>query len=140
MCRQSKNRNEQIHKKRTNTYTFELCSSASLTIKPECFRACAIILLNGRKSGYLLSSLTCSLLFSAVLFYTKKIRPEPFLVSSVLWLFLMVSFWYFLPYTIYKRSATFKDSFTIFFFERQIRLKNTRGFVEWSWTDFNYFF
>ena len=79
-------------------------------------------------------------ILSAVLFYTKKIRPEPFLLSSVLWLFLMVSFWYFLPYTIYRRSATFKDNFTIFFFERQVRLKNTRGYVDWNWTDFNNFF
>src|SRR5579885_819477 len=63
-------------------------------------------------------------ILSAVLFYTKKIRPEPFLLSSVLWLFLMVSFWYLLPYTIYRRSVTFKESFTIFFFERQVRLKN----------------
>lgn len=79
-------------------------------------------------------------ILSAVLFYTKKIRPEPFLLSSVLWLFLMVSFWYFLPYTIYRKSATFKDNFTIFFFERQVRLKNSKGFVDWNWSDFNTFF
>ncbi len=79
-------------------------------------------------------------ILSAVLFYIKKIRPEPFLLSSVLWLFLMISFWYLLPYTIYSKSATFKDNFTIFFFERQVRLKNLRGFVDWNWGDFNYFF
>ena len=79
-------------------------------------------------------------ILSAVLFYTKKIRPEPFLLSSVLWLFLMLSFWYFLPYTIYRRSVTFKDDFTIFFFERQVRLKNSRGFVDWNWSDFTNFF
>jgi len=79
-------------------------------------------------------------ILSAVLFYTKKIRPEPFLLSSVLWLFLMVSFWYLLPYTIYRRSSTFKESFTIFFFEKQVRLKSARGFVDWNWNDFSYFF
>ena len=79
-------------------------------------------------------------ILSAILFYTKKIRPEPFLLSSVLWLFLMLSFWYFLPFTIYRRSQTFKDNFTIFFFERQVRLKNTRGFVDWNWSDFTNFF
>ncbi len=77
---------------------------------------------------------------SAALFYTKKIRPEPFLLSTVLWLFLMISFWYLLPYTIYKRSTTFKESFTIFFFERQVRLKNARGYVDWNWSDFMMFF
>ncbi len=79
-------------------------------------------------------------ILSAILFYTKKIRPEPFLLSTVLWLFLMVSFWYLLPYTIYRRSTTFKESFTIFFFERQVRLKNARGFVDWNWSDFTHFF
>lgn len=79
-------------------------------------------------------------ILSAILFYTKKIRPEPFLLSSVLWLFLMISFWYLLPYTIYRRSATFKESFTIFFFERQVRLKNARGFVDWNWSDFSLYF
>lgn len=79
-------------------------------------------------------------ILSALLFYSKKIRPEPFLLSTILWLFLMVSFWYLLPYTIYRRSVTFKESFTIFFFERQVRLKNARGFVDWNWSDFNVFF
>ncbi len=79
-------------------------------------------------------------ILSAALFYTKKIRPEPFLLSSILWLFLMVSFWYLLPYTIYKRSTTFKESFTIFFFEKQVRLQNARGFVDWNWSEFNHYF
>ncbi len=77
---------------------------------------------------------------AAVLFYTKKIRPGAFLLSSVLWLFLMISFWYLLPYAIYRRSTTFKESFTIFFFDKQIRLQNERGFVEWSWKEFSHFF
>jgi len=79
-------------------------------------------------------------IISAALFYTKKIRPEPFLLSTILWLFLMISFWYLLPYTIYRRSTTFRESFTIFFFERQVRLKNARGFVDWNWSDFSHFF
>ena len=79
-------------------------------------------------------------ILSAVLFYTKKIRPEPFLLSTILWLFLMVSFWYLLPYTIYRRSTTFKETFTIFFFERQVRLKSAKGFVDWNWNDFSLFF
>ncbi|WP_204277155.1 hypothetical protein, partial [Klebsiella aerogenes] len=48
---------------------------------------------------------------SAILFYAKKIRPEPFLLGSVIWLVLMASFWYFLPNSIYKRSSTFRESF-----------------------------
>ena len=77
---------------------------------------------------------------SAVLFYTKKIRPEPFLLSSFIWIFLMISLWYLLPNIIYKRSQTFKDNFTIFILERQVRLQNSRGYVEWNWNRFTHYF
>ena len=69
---------------------------------------------------------------SAALFYSKKIRPEPFLLGSVLWLVMMVTFWYIMPHTIYKKSATFKDSFTINFSDAQVTLSNDRGSVHWK--------
>jgi hypothetical protein len=77
---------------------------------------------------------------SAILFYTKKIRPEPFLLGSAIWLVLVVSFWYLLPNSIYKRAATFRDSFTIYFNEDDIMLENPRGHVRWPWTRFSKFF
>ena len=77
---------------------------------------------------------------SAVLFYTKKIRPEPFLLSSVIWIFFMVSFWFLLPGLIYRRAQTFKDNFTIFILDRQVRLQNNLGYVEWNWNKFTHFF
>ncbi len=78
-------------------------------------------------------------IMAAVLLAFKKISPQPFLLSSLLWFFLMIAFWYILPYTIYKRAATFKESFTIIFFERYIRLENARGYVDWNWSDFSHF-
>lgn len=77
---------------------------------------------------------------AAVLFYTKKINPEPFLLSTLLWLFLMISFWYLLPQIVYRRSATFKDSFTMFILDRQVRLQNNKGYAEWSWDKFSHYF
>ena len=77
---------------------------------------------------------------AAILFYTKKIRPEPFLLGSFIWLILMATFWYFLPNGIYKKAETFQDSFIIDFQDEQIRLENERGFVNWPWTKFNHFF
>ncbi len=77
---------------------------------------------------------------SAILFYTKKIRPEPFLLGSFIWIMLMATFWYFLPNTIYKKAATFKDSFIIDFNEEDIRLENERGYVHWPWQKFTNFF
>jgi hypothetical protein len=75
---------------------------------------------------------------SAILFYLKKIRPEPFLLGSTIWLLLMVSVWYFLPYTIYKKASTFKDVFKIDFSEGGVHLENPKGYVDWQWNRFSH--
>ncbi|MEY3737931.1 MAG: hypothetical protein RL544_709 [Bacteroidota bacterium] len=77
---------------------------------------------------------------SAALFYSKKIRPEPFLLGSILWLVMMVTFWYIMPHSIYKKAATFKDTFTIDFADAQVTLSNARGSVYWGWEKFSKFF
>jgi hypothetical protein len=79
-------------------------------------------------------------ILSAVLFYLKKIRPEPFLLGSVIWLALMATFWYILPNSIYKKSSTFRDSFIISFQPASIRLETEKGYVNWNWNQFSHFF
>ena len=79
-------------------------------------------------------------ILSAVLFYTKKIRPEPFLLGSFIWMMLMASFWFFLPNSIYNKAATFKDSFIIDFNQYQLSLENERGTITWPWEKFSRFF
>lgn len=78
-------------------------------------------------------------ILAAILLAFKKITPQPFLLSSLLWFCLMLAFWYVLPYTIYKRAATFKENFTISIHERFVRLENVRGYVDWNWSDFTTF-
>lgn len=75
---------------------------------------------------------------SAALFYFKKIRPEPFFLGSIIWLLLMISVWYILPFTIYKKAATFKDAFVISFNDENIHLQNPKGYVEWQWKRFSH--
>jgi hypothetical protein len=77
---------------------------------------------------------------TAVLFYMQKIRPEPFLLGSVIWLLMIVSFWYILPNSIYKKAQTFQDSFTIHFRDEEVMLENQRGSVQWPWRTFSKFF
>lgn len=79
-------------------------------------------------------------IFAAILFYTKKIRPEPFLLGSLVWMFLMAAFWYFLPNSIYKKASTFQDSFIIYFKNEGVILENERGEVVWEWNKFSKFF
>ncbi len=77
---------------------------------------------------------------SAILFYTKKIRPEPFLLGSAIWVFMMLAIWYILPFSIYRKAATFQDHFTIQFLDSAVHLENSRGYTNWTWNQFSRFF
>jgi hypothetical protein len=74
---------------------------------------------------------------SAVLFYFKKIRPEPFLLGSIIWLMLMLAVWYFLPYTRYRKALTFRDAFKMDLDNDKIHLENPKGYVDWEWNRFS---
>jgi hypothetical protein len=74
---------------------------------------------------------------SALLFFLKKISPMAFLVSSILWFGLMITFWYLLPVTIYKKSSTFKDKFKATFGKEEFTIENERGSRSWPWGDFS---
>src|SRR5574343_257666 len=66
---------------------------------------------------------------AAILFYSKKIRPEPFLLGALMWIMMMASFWYILPNSIYKQAKeTFLDTFAMAFKERGVTLKNEKGY------------
>ncbi|WP_253810292.1 YcxB family protein [Hydrotalea flava] len=76
-------------------------------------------------------------ILAAILFFLKKIRPEPFVLGSLIWLLMLIAVWYILPYSIYKRSIkTFTDQFIIRFTDDQIFLENERGEAHWKWADF----
>jgi hypothetical protein len=79
-------------------------------------------------------------ILAAGLFYSHKIRPEPFLLGTVVWLMMMVSVWYVLPYSIYNKTSTFKESFTVYFSESDVKLSSNRGYVDWRWSTFVMFF
>lgn len=76
-------------------------------------------------------------IFAAVLFYFHKVSPLAFLLSSVLWMGLMISFWFILPNMVYKKASTFKDTFKMTFGEHRVRLENERGYTEWNWEKFS---
>mgnify|MGYP000861040440 CR=1 FL=1 len=76
---------------------------------------------------------------SAVLLYFDKVQPISFLLFSMLWFLLMLVIWRILPQTIYKRSHTFKDRFTMQIEEEQIILQTPRGSKSWPWGSFNKF-
>ena len=76
-------------------------------------------------------------ILSAALFYLKKINPLAFLISSVLWFALMVSFWYLMPALMYNRAKTFKDRFRVSMGTQEFYIENANGSRSWPWTDFS---
>src|SRR5215216_4478555 len=78
-------------------------------------------------------------LLSAILFYFKKITPLALLTGSTLWFVLMITFWFLLPTTVYKRAATFKDHFSMNFENDVFTVGNERGYRSWPWSSLKKF-
>ncbi|MES2880653.1 MAG: YcxB family protein, partial [Bacteroidota bacterium] len=72
---------------------------------------------------------------SALLFYFKKILPFAFLTGSLLWFFLMITFWFVLPGMVYRKANTFKDHFVMTFNDENFSVGNERGSRDWLWKD-----
>ena len=78
-------------------------------------------------------------LASALLFYFKKILPFAFLTGSLLWFFLMITFWFVLPGMVYRKARTFKDHFIMTFNDENFSVGNERGSRYWPWKDLSTF-
>jgi hypothetical protein len=79
-------------------------------------------------------------LLAAVLYALKLISPLPFLMSSVLWISMMVAFWIWLPAMIYRKSKTFKDEFTISIEENHFFIETVGGQKSWAWREFSSYY
>ena len=78
-------------------------------------------------------------LTSAALFYFKKIRPFAFMIGSFLWFILMLTFWFFLPRIVYRKSSTFREQIDMTFYPQSIDLSTSRGHAVWTYDKFSYF-
>lgn len=76
---------------------------------------------------------------SAILFAMKKIQALPFLIFSLLWFMLMLIIWRILPGSIYRKSATFQDSFSMHFDKESVVIETTKGANGWEWKQFSHF-
>lgn len=71
---------------------------------------------------------------SIILYALGKITPMAFMVGSLLWIVLMISFWFVLPGMVYRRAETFRHEFSMDFGEEQFTLEHERGSRTWDWT------
>jgi hypothetical protein len=78
-------------------------------------------------------------ILSAILFFLKRIQALPFLIFSVLWFCLWISIRRLLPLSIYKKSATFQDTFILTLEDRGMLLETKKGHQLWEWQAFSGF-
>ena len=67
------------------------------------------------------------------LYFLKKIQSLAFLVGSLLWIILMISFWYILPAMVYRKAVTFKHEFSMTFEQDGFSLGHENGSKSWKW-------
>jgi len=72
-------------------------------------------------------------ILSFSLYAIKKITTMAFLVGSVLWIVMMISFWFILPWLVYKRAVTFKHNFSMSFEKDGFTLSHEKGSKSWPW-------
>jgi hypothetical protein len=78
-------------------------------------------------------------ILSAILFFMHKIQPLSFLTFSLLWFVLLITIWRLLPLSVYKKSQTFQDQFSMDLNEQDVVLQTERGSHAWQWGEFSSF-
>lgn len=73
-------------------------------------------------------------LASLALYAFGKITAMAFLVGSLLWIVLMISFWFILPGLVYRKAITFKHNFSMSFEKEGFTLSHERGSKSWDWS------
>ena len=79
-------------------------------------------------------------IITAILLYYKKIRPELFLLGSILWILLMIFFWYLLPILFYRKTQLFKFDWVFNISTIGASLNSEKGTASWEWTELSHYF
>jgi len=79
-------------------------------------------------------------LLSGGLYAFKLLKPLPFLMSSVLWISMMVAYWIWLPALIYRKSKTFQDSFDVTISAQHFFIETSSGTKSWAWREFSSYY
>jgi len=79
-------------------------------------------------------------IITAVLLFMKKIRPEPFLLGSILWILLMAFFWFVLPNLFFRKTTLFKENWAFNYNQNGATLVGTLGEANWEWDTVTHYF
>ena len=92
--------------------------------------------INKREIKLLIILVNVFALVSALLYSLKKVSPAAFMLGSLLWFLLMLTFWFILPRVIYNRTGIFQQTFRLTIDNQHLALTNDSGEVNWSWNKF----
>jgi len=101
--------------------------------KQQVIQALRYHFISRREIKFMLILVNVFALASIVLYALNKITPTAFLVGSLLWIILMISFWFVMPGIVYRRAETFQHQFTMHFGEDDFTLSHDRGSRTWPW-------
>lgn len=79
-------------------------------------------------------------IITAVLLFMKKIRPEPFLLGSILWILLMAFFWFVLPNMFFRKTTLFKENWDFSYTNKRATLVGSLGEASWEWDTVSHYF
>ncbi|MFM7672835.1 MAG: YcxB family protein [Bacteroidota bacterium] len=71
---------------------------------------------------------------SVILYAIGKIAPVAFLVSSFLWVVLMVTLWWLLPWLVYRQTRAFQTVFEMKFNAAGFELLHEGNGNAWNWS------
>ncbi len=92
--------------------------------------------INKKDIRLLLIAVNILALIAGVLFFAKKINPQVFLMTSFLWIVLMILFWFLMPRLIYNKAKTFKDNFIATINNEEVILQHEMGSRSWPYPNF----
>ena len=104
--------------------------------KPKVIQALRYHFISRREIKVMMIMVNIFAILAAGLYFMKKISPAAFLLSSFLWIVMMLVFWLILPRIVYSRSATFKNKFKVSIEDEGLTLESGQAAKSWKWTEF----
>jgi hypothetical protein len=96
--------------------------------------------INKKDIRILLIAVNVLALVSGILFFLKKIEPTVFILTSFMWIVLMLTFWILMPRLIYARTRAFKDNFITQINNKEVVLQQEQGSRAWPYDSFESWF
>lgn len=116
-----------------------MLSSFFIYEKPKVIQALRYHFISRREIKLMIILVNLFAIASAIFYFMHKVSPVSFLLASGLWFVLLISFWFVLPYIVYKRSDTFRNSFRVDFTDDEFTIETERGERSWNWDAFSNF-